>query len=66
MIREMYIGVFDGKPVFEPRSGIEKFWQTIAELSEKQAPGLPCLREGDREKKEVRAEANFLIQAQNI
>lgn len=39
-IRDAYIGVFDGRPVFEPRSGIELLWQTVAELSERQAPGI--------------------------
>lgn len=39
-IRDAYIGVFDGKPVFEPRSGIELLWQTVAELSEHQTPGI--------------------------
>lgn len=39
-IRNAYIGVFDGRPIFEPRSGIESLWQTVAELSEHQAPGI--------------------------
>ena len=39
-IRDAYIGVFDGRPVFEPRSGIELLWQTVAELSAHQTPGI--------------------------
>ncbi|NGM18031.1 hypothetical protein GMI69_07205 [Eggerthellaceae bacterium zg-887] len=35
-----YIGMFDGKPEFKASCGIESIWQSIAELSETQLPGV--------------------------
>lgn len=35
-----YIGVFDGKPEFVPRSYIDQLWQAMAELKDKQLPGI--------------------------
>lgn len=35
-----YLGVYDGKPLFESRCGFDALWQAMAELTDKQAPGI--------------------------
>lgn len=35
-----FIGVFDGKPQFRPRSFIDQLWQAMAELKDNQLPGI--------------------------
>ena len=35
-----YLGMYDGKPLFEERCVFDFLWQTIAELADKQAPGI--------------------------
>lgn len=36
----IYVGTFDGKPKFRPKSRVDELWQTIVELTDKQLPGL--------------------------
>ena len=35
-----YIGMYDGKPLFEAQCGFDRLWQTVAELASQQAPGI--------------------------
>ncbi len=35
-----YLGVYDGKPLFEPSCGFDSLWQAMVELADKQAPGI--------------------------
>ena len=35
-----YVGVFDGKPLFDAKCGFDSLWQAMAELTDKQAPGI--------------------------
>lgn len=35
-----YVGVYDGKPLFDAKCGFDSLWQAIAELTDKQASGI--------------------------
>lgn len=35
-----FVGIYDGRPAFEPEYNVDRLWQTLAELAPKQAPGI--------------------------
>lgn len=39
-IAPTYIGIYDGKPLFEPNTGTDRLWLAFAELKQHQFPGL--------------------------
>lgn len=49
-----YLGIYNGRPLFESRCGFDSLWQALAELADKQAPGIcpVCGRVIDRRRNE--------------
>ena len=49
-----YVGMYDGKPLFEVKCGFDFLWQAIAELADRQAPGIcpVCGKVVDRRRNE--------------